>query len=656
MKALIYKETLQHYKVAVYLELAIIGFTLFFSQWDSYSWNELFTTFEFVCFAFMAMASIAMGIRQSESGRSTSDGMVAFLTHRPVSLRRIFWSKAVVGIGLIQLSITVPFFLWLGIIAWMEWQIVPFSSVFIQAYLKVFLCGIPIYFMGLTGRMQETRWRLYSGFTMLLVLISSIMNLPLGGALLVILSVTGVTAWISWRSFYPTSHPSWQQSLANGLVVSNNSLVVLYLVILLKIAIFSFIPEEGEYYVVTPQGSIFSVSETVSWQENTVNSLKQWDHTTQKWIKSDTSQAKALFQETANTFEMHIKPKQLSELEYSTENIIRNAMGHTAASSMWYYSPQFHYFQKYGPGKPQYFGPHGFTNNEPNRENGFEGVPIGRLSDSIVTFRQGIYAIHFEEKNIIPLLEASDTNAIIENPLFLEGKQLLIVPRKNNLEVYRWSGGKEPFETNDLLISIENLYNPNTFFTLQTKEASETQVISFLAKQSLENPKSEAMFQSHIAVVTQDGQLVTQQAFQTQIETTEHFSNVNLLITPIIFFAMAVYYDIVIQHNLGAISRFFTTVPSHIWVMALVLNGLTLLLMRWLLNQYAFSRFSKQAWLVASAFLGPISLLSLYVTYPRSVTEPCHQCGKPRFVQHPHCRHCQANFAPPVTTGTEIFI
>ncbi len=68
------------------------------------------------------------------------------------------------------------------------------------------------------------------------------------------------------------------------------------------------------------------------------------------------------------------------------------------------------------------------------------------------------------------------------------------------------------------------------------------------------------------------------------------------------------------------------------------------------------SRNSLIAWTLFCALMGVSGLLALIGLVPRPLRVKCHQCGKLRAVDQPHCPQCHAEFEPPPQNGTEIII
>jgi hypothetical protein len=63
----------------------------------------------------------------------------------------------------------------------------------------------------------------------------------------------------------------------------------------------------------------------------------------------------------------------------------------------------------------------------------------------------------------------------------------------------------------------------------------------------------------------------------------------------------------------------------------------------------------KIVWAIIAAGMGISGALLLLCMRQRVASIKCPSCGKSRLVSEEHCEHCQAQFAPPVMLGIEIF-
>ena len=75
----------------------------------------------------------------------------------------------------------------------------------------------------------------------------------------------------------------------------------------------------------------------------------------------------------------------------------------------------------------------------------------------------------------------------------------------------------------------------------------------------------------------------------------------------------------------------------------------------WLGRRAGLSMQSLLCWSVFQLAFGLPGFLAFVCAQEWPSREPCPNCKKPRSVDHEQCEHCGAEFAPPETTGTEIF-
>jgi hypothetical protein len=75
----------------------------------------------------------------------------------------------------------------------------------------------------------------------------------------------------------------------------------------------------------------------------------------------------------------------------------------------------------------------------------------------------------------------------------------------------------------------------------------------------------------------------------------------------------------------------------------------------WLGWRYRFSFAAQAGWAVFLLLFGLPGLLAFLSVQEWPAREACPNCKKPRVVDRAQCEHCEANFAPPEKTGTEVF-
>jgi hypothetical protein len=75
----------------------------------------------------------------------------------------------------------------------------------------------------------------------------------------------------------------------------------------------------------------------------------------------------------------------------------------------------------------------------------------------------------------------------------------------------------------------------------------------------------------------------------------------------------------------------------------------------WLGRRANHSPKALLAWSIFQVAFGLPGFLAFLCAQEWPARESCSNCKKPRVVDHQLCEHCQAEFAPPQMTGTEIF-
>ena len=75
----------------------------------------------------------------------------------------------------------------------------------------------------------------------------------------------------------------------------------------------------------------------------------------------------------------------------------------------------------------------------------------------------------------------------------------------------------------------------------------------------------------------------------------------------------------------------------------------------WLGRRYRFSLCAQAGWAVFHVLFGVPGLLAFLSVQEWPAREACPNCKRLRVVNRAQCEHCGAEFAPPETTGTEVF-
>lgn len=75
----------------------------------------------------------------------------------------------------------------------------------------------------------------------------------------------------------------------------------------------------------------------------------------------------------------------------------------------------------------------------------------------------------------------------------------------------------------------------------------------------------------------------------------------------------------------------------------------------WLSRRMCLSRLAKAGWMAFNALIGFSGVLLLVSLFQRIATVPCPSCGKRRLVSRERCERCNAPFNFPATEGIEIF-
>jgi hypothetical protein len=76
----------------------------------------------------------------------------------------------------------------------------------------------------------------------------------------------------------------------------------------------------------------------------------------------------------------------------------------------------------------------------------------------------------------------------------------------------------------------------------------------------------------------------------------------------------------------------------------------------WLCRRFAFSTERTVTWVVLTALLGPIALITMWLLLEWPARERCPSCGNQRAVNRERCEHCGAPFPGPDLDGTEVFV
>ena len=89
-------------------------------------------------------------------------------------------------------------------------------------------------------------------------------------------------------------------------------------------------------------------------------------------------------------------------------------------------------------------------------------------------------------------------------------------------------------------------------------------------------------------------------------------------------------------------------------LLSFLLSSLSAFLAWMSATRYAFKSSTRIAWTIAIFLLGPLGLLLMRSLFDWPALEKCPACGKRRVVTREECEHCGQTFGAPASDGTEI--
>jgi hypothetical protein len=197
MKSLIWKEWRENVKWTALPGLLMLGPV------------GLFGVMPLVDEAFLVFASLVTTVYAAALGFvqiyfEASGDKRALLLHRPLSRSRIFLAKALVGIGLYLLGVSIPFAVIVGLAATPGHVPQPFEWSVVLPWLADVLTGLVFYFAGMLAAQREGRWygsRFLGVGAGVCCWFVVWMAPELWQALLAVVLVGGIVALAAWGSF-----------------------------------------------------------------------------------------------------------------------------------------------------------------------------------------------------------------------------------------------------------------------------------------------------------------------------------------------------------------------------------------------------------------------------------------------------------------------
>ena len=667
MKTLIWKELRENFKLAV---LGFLAFTLLvLATWHNYSQTienvlrgnhsgDFFTNLQPLSSSvftasvglFCALFGLLLGWTQIFHERHRD--LWAYLVHRPICRTDIFLGKIAGGLGIYCVAAGLPlggFMLWAAIpghvAAPFEWQL-------LHPFMAHFLAGMAYYLAGMLIGLRQARWYGSRGLGIGAALLASALIIGASESwqiLFAIILALGVLGFAVWGAFH--SHGSYRGQPALGkaglaLSLGAGALVVLFVCAGL---LANFIPGLSSsviypYYAMTKDGRIFK---QISGMHNEMQVVDL-----EGAPPKDPKTGKPM---TITEFQKLLPPRSSVLVQGEGGRKHRHASDFTfwrvSSGTLWFTWRKYDRIIGYDVATRQpmgSLGPEGFARDLRGDGSRFLSHAMENPWTPAELFNTDtqVFQVDAEERKVTSIFTTSAADPVrgtAEIKIRNTERDYSLVLTKQAANLLSATGAvvwRVPFEASrdeDAMVELAVLEPPGTFalwsgpgYTL--------------------GAKARAAIPTRISWIGPRGVVSKSEEVPTLVPNTAGGGPGEKLMG----LSMPLAFDAAILWMMEP--QQLDVLPAS-WL-SLGLAGALLLwipLTWWLGRRAGLSVQSLLCWSVFQLAFGLPGLLAFVCAQEWPAREPCPNCKKPRSVEGERCEHCGAEFAPPETTGTEIF-
>jgi hypothetical protein len=578
----------------------------------------------------------------------------AFLIHRPMTRSGIFLAKVMAGLGLYALVVGLPL---LGFIVWARLPghvAAPFEPAMLWPVAMYVLGGVLYYFAGMLSDLRQVRWygsRVLGLGTAIIVSSLLTMSPELWQSLVLIFLGAAVLATAVWGGIQRDGHYHGQPALGKAaltVVLMPGCLIVAAISTLLfrNFLPRDEVPRRSSNYCVTTNGVIFKVTDDGMGQQKIVDlegkPLK--DEQTGNLID-------------ASAFNRRIAAVTSFDVETGDDSSHQNWMQNdflltrgwrNDPDTLWYYWRRYGRLVGYDVTTRRCIGslgPKGFAADLVGAGDRFDETdgPAGTRTLRTATAVFQVDTAQRAAKSLFTTTEDDPILATAEVAKEDYGWQYTIVATKRFVYLLTAEGKpvwKAPYEPADPKSTRLLLYylEPPGQFALWVAPGGRA------AGGALEQHPGRVVWVARDQGVRKSTDLPALPPSHRGLILEEKL--MSLVMPPALLAALPV-----LKVGLWA-----TGVPREVsllsWASSILVCLPVGLCLGW---RYRFSFAAQAGWAVFHVLFGVPGLLAFLSVQEWPAREACPNCKKPRVVDRAQCEHCEADFAPPEKTGTEVF-
>jgi len=700
VKAMVWKEVRERFlwtMVVLVAAVAILTLMCVSTYDDANSWHSTNDGFRGLWDSAQATVAIAvplfalcLGFAQM-NGEGSRDAW-AFLVHRPTTRATMFWGKALAGIALCALVVTVVYG---GFVLWMAFFVrapIPFSWWLLGFALVAMALSVSFYFVGALLALRQRSWFGSRSLPLLAVANFYLMLLGLSifvyqtvvlyvvvGAAIVVLALA---AQGCFENQTLARRNRWVQ-IALGVVLLAGLYAVVSPIRTLSFMLFSPLtedpsPSETVEYNMTTEGRILlrHISDDNTMSFNKRQTLSEPNG---KLVAQGTQVGKIKFVEFAEMVPFR-GPGQPLPFTYGdifvfTGQSADKGIGNVPNVAWWFDRAHRRLIgieterrRIFG-----YIGTNGFVREAEKCQPFFEQpLPDQANSDRLV-FPHSLYSLDLWDKSVVKLYDSpEEIKSVISGVISTSTSP----PSESELTVAKRSTNIQPAPEAQIIIRQNDVVFLTTDAITKTQRAPyrNPEVHTVLLPDPSRNKLEYARhfdgrfwlrFTPHapgpvtIFALSPRGEVLKKTVLPPLPIVKDSASwnartamNIAISIMPASFLKTSAY--LVQNPSSDGVEMPDARFAYEMLLLSFVFSAAAALATWRRANRYAFKSSTRLWWTIGVFALGPLGLLLMRSLLDWSALEKCPSCGKLRVVDRELCEHCNSPFAPPLIDGTEI--
>lgn len=606
----------------------------------------------------------------------------AFLVHRPVSRSTIFLGKAVAGVTLYLLAMSLPMLL-LGLWLATPGNVpAPFTWGMMLPLIADILAGVAFYFAGMLTALRPARWYGSRALGIAAVIICVMLVAQVSefwqalGVIALSIAVLGTAAWGSFLTTGTYERQPQIAKVALGSTLYLGSAVAVCLICLFLLGIFNYFwsgTNSNDYvystYGIDRSGRILRLTYEGAWVKSAVD-----------------LQGKPVAQPASRRdFEKLTDYSLVSPREQPSYNTYRSfdryfiPMGTSQYNTTWYYDRAANRAVGYSLKDKKVIGFLGPTGYTPVRGNDMRSGAVSAASfegpvrmqnswrmPSIYIFPRSVYRIDVNNRRVVPIDSLTGPGRIrgaTALNIHYEGREdadSVIAVVVGDQARFFTRNGKALFST-----PLEYQDQGYGNVAISVMPAGARYFLWYYPPPQASSGIDRKP--SYISEVSRRGEVLARHTLPPLPSTIrlprwqEYWPSV--AVPPLLVAGFVTYGAVGSKLNAPGAGALWTEMRhspenSLVIIMALLAGVASLLcavLALFVARRCAMSRRTQWSWALGVFALGAFGLLMMLAMLGWPARVDCPSCHRKRVVERDNCEHCGASFPEPVQDGTEIF-